>query len=167
MKLYKKLKEITAVVLVVASVGFGQEAFAQGAAKGQRNSGQKAQIEEFSTLELKQFVAANERAFAVQKESEKAMLTVIEESQISIDKFNEIAQAHQDKKLDQVKASPEELAAFNKAAQRIVEMQPVVHQTLVQAIEQDGMTIEKFEKIMVAYQQNPAIQEKVQKLIVE
>jgi hypothetical protein len=46
--------------------------------------------------------------------------------------------------MDQVKASPEEMAAFNKAAQRIVEMQPVVQETLVQAIEQDGMAIEKF-----------------------
>ncbi|CAN5921855.1 hypothetical protein BH24BAC1_BH24BAC1_30370 [soil metagenome] len=167
MKLLMKLKELTAVALVVALVGLGQEAFAQGAAKSQQKSAQKAPTEKFSTLELKQFVAANERAFAVQKESEKAMLTVIQEAQIDIDKFNEIAQAHQDQKLDQVKASPEELAAFNKAAQRIVDMQPVVHQTLVQAIEQDGMTIEKFEKIMVAYQQNPAVQEKVQKLIVE
>jgi hypothetical protein len=163
----KKIKAMAGAALVVASMSFGQAAWAQGAPNGKAQQGQQTQTEDFSTLELKQFVAANERAFAVQKESEKAMLTVIEEEKISVDKFNEIAKAHQEEKMDQVEASPAEMAAFNKAAQRIVEMQPVVQQTLVQAIEQDGLTIEKFEKIMMAYQHNPAVQEKVQKLIVE
>lgn len=167
MVLIKKLKKITAAAFIIATMGLGQAAFAQVAPEAQPNSGQQSQAEDFSTAELKQFVAANERAMAVQKESENAMMTVIQEAEISVDKFNELAQAHQQQKLNEVKASAEEMAAFNKAAQRIVEMQPEVQQTLVKAIEQDGLTVEKFEKIMVAYQQNPAVQEKVQKLIVE
>lgn len=165
MFLIKKVKGAIAAAIILASMGLGQAAMAQKAFPAPKGTEKVA--EDFPNDKLQQFVKANERAFSVQQESEKAMMAVIQEEKISVEKFNEIAQAHQEQKLDGVKASEEEMAAFSKAAQRIVEMQPEVHQNLVKAIEQEGLTVQEFEKIMMAYQQNPAVQAKVQKLLEE
>lgn len=77
----------------------------------------------FTDAELQQFADASARLMAVQQEGEKKMMGILQEENLSIDKFNEMAQAHQQQQLDQVEATTEEKAAFNKAAQRMIEMQ--------------------------------------------
>lgn len=122
---------------------------------------QQAQGQSFSDADLKQFVAANERLMVVQQESETAMKAILDEEKLSVDKFNQMAQAHQQQKLNEVEATVEEKAAFNKAAQRLMEMQPEVQKSVETAIQQDGLTLEKYEKMMMAYRQDPALQERV------
>jgi hypothetical protein len=95
------------------------------------------------------------------------MVAVVEEEKLSVEKFTEMAKAHQQQKLDAVTATAEEKAAFNKAAQRIMAMQPEIEQNMQQAIEKEGITLDKFEQIMLAYQQNAAIQARVQKMLEE
>ncbi len=95
------------------------------------------------------------------------MLAVIEKENLSFDKFTEMIQAHQQQKLKEVEATPEEFAAFNIAAQQIVEMQPKVQEEVQLAIEEEGLTVDKFERIMLAYQQDPAVQAKVNKIAEE
>lgn len=93
------------------------------------------------------------------------MLGILKEENLSIDKFNEMAQAHQQQKLTEVDATVEEMTAFNKAAQRMMDMQPAMQKEVETAIQKDGMTLEKYEQIMVAYRQDPALQERVNKMM--
>lgn len=126
---------------------------------------QQAQPQNFSDADLKQFADASTRLMGVQQEGEKAMMGILEEEKLSIEKFNQMAQAHQQQKLNEVDATPEEMAAFNSAAQRMMEMQPTLQQDLEAAIQQDGMTLEKFEQIMMAYRQDPALQQRIDVLM--
>ncbi len=93
------------------------------------------------------------------------MMGILEEEKLSIDKFNQMAQAHQQQKLAEVGATPEEMAAFNKAAQRMMELQPAMQKQVETAIQKDGMTLDKYEQIMIAYRQDQALQQRVQKLM--
>lgn len=93
------------------------------------------------------------------------MLGILQEENLSIDKFNEMAQAHQQQKLAEVGATAEEMAAFNKAAQRMVDMQPEMQKEVEAAIQKDGMSLEKYEQIMMVYRQDPALQEKVNQMM--
>jgi hypothetical protein len=164
MAVMKKVKNMMMAAGMMVCVSFANAAFAQQTTPPQDNS-QQQQTQAFSDAELNQFVQASFKAAAVQQESEKAMLGVVEAETLSVEKFNEMTQAHQQQKLAELNATAEEKAAFNKAAQQIVEMQPKVEQELQQAIEKEGISIEKFEAISIAYQQNPAVQAKVQKIL--
>ncbi len=90
------------------------------------------------------------------------MVAVVEEEKLTVENLLR-CQGPSGTEAWEVKASPEEKAAFSKAAQRI--MQPQIEQSMQQAIEKEGITLEKFEQIMLAYQQNAAVQARVQKLI--
>jgi hypothetical protein len=164
MSISEKIKGILVTASIIASLSIAPAAIAQQVTPQPKQSPQQ-ETGDFSNTELQQFVKANERAFVVQQESEKKMMGIIEEEKISLERFNEIAKAHQEQKAEEVQASKEEVEAFTKAAQRIVELQPEIHQNMVRAIEQDGLSVETFEKIMVAYQQDPTLQAKVQKLL--
>lgn len=128
---------------------------------------QQAPKQNFSDSELKQFADASTRLMTVQKSGEQKMMKILEEEKLGIDKFNEMAQAHQQQKLNEVNATPAEMAAFNKAAQRMMEMQPQMQKEVEQAIQKDGMTLEKYEQMMLAYQQDQALQEKINKMMVQ
>ncbi|OKL40685.1 DUF4168 domain-containing protein [Pontibacter flavimaris] len=128
---------------------------------------QPAQPQNFSDADLQQFADASARLITIQQEGEKAMMGILEEEKLSVDKFNQMAQAHQQQKLSEVEATPEEMAAFNNAAQRLMEMQPTLQKDLETAIQQDGMTLEKFEQIMLAYRQDQAVQQRIDLLMQE
>ncbi|AKD02934.1 DUF4168 domain-containing protein [Pontibacter korlensis] len=128
---------------------------------------QQTQPQNFSDADLKQFADASARLMVVQQESEKAMMGILEEEKLSVDKFNQMAQAHQQQKLNEVDATPEEMAAFNNAAQRMMEMQPTLQKDFETAIQKDGMSLEKYEQIMMAYRQDQTLQQRVDKLMQE
>jgi hypothetical protein len=169
----KSVRGTIAAASVVLCICFGTAARAQQAppqqapAQGNKESQPQLKTEDISDNDLRQFVQASARAAAVQEESQKAMVAVVEEEKLSVEKFTEMAKAHQQQKLDAVPATAEEKAAFNKVAQRIMAMQPEIEQNMQQAIEKEGIKMDKFEQIMLAYQQNPAIQARVQKMLEE
>ncbi|MBC5994956.1 DUF4168 domain-containing protein [Pontibacter cellulosilyticus] len=171
--LYRKVKGIAVAILVAGTCAVTNTAVAQQKGKQKKATPpptetpvqQPAQTGSFTDAELKQFVDASGRLMEIQKNSEQKMMKILEEEKLSVNKFNEMAQAHQQQKLAEVKATPEETAAFNKAAQRMMEMQPEMQKEVETAIQKDGMTLEKYEQIMVAYRQDPVVQEKINKLM--
>lgn len=166
MAFIRKVKATMAALAVGAMVCVGSAAFAQQT-PGQGNKADPPAVntQDISEEDLKQFVQAGARAAAVQEGSQRAMMAVVEEEKLSLEKFMEMTRANQAQKLDQVQATPEERMAFDKAAQRIIDMQPQMEQSMQQAIEQEGMSLEKFEQIMLAYQQSADVQARVEKLL--
>ncbi|MBC5774437.1 DUF4168 domain-containing protein [Pontibacter sp. KCTC 32443] len=167
--LHNKIKGFTVAILVVGASAFANTALAQKKQQQQKPvqpaTEQTTPSTGITDADLKQFADANNRLMVVQQEGEKAMLAILAEEKLSVEKFSEMAKAHQQQKLGEVKATPAELEAFNKSAQRMMALQPTMEQDMEKAIVKDGMTIEKYEQIMVAFKQDPAIQAKVQTLM--
>ncbi|GAB3194402.1 N-acetylglucosamine kinase-like BadF-type ATPase [Pontibacter aydingkolensis] len=177
--LNRKVKGIAVAILFLGVCAVTDTAVAQKKDKKQKTQQTETQTQSpqmqqqtqqsgnFSDGDLKQFADASSRLMVIQQNGEQKMLKILEEEKLSVDKFNEMAQAHQQQKLSEVGATVEETAAFNKAAQRMMELQPEMQKEVETAIQKDGMTLEKYEQIMIAYRQDPALQEKINKLMTQ
>ncbi len=163
MTILHKLKATAVAGLVAGMALFGTEAIAQQTAPQKAPQQQTQQA--ISDADIKLFVDASTRLMELQQESEKTMITILEEEKLPIDRFNALAQAHQQQKLDEAEGTAAEKAAFNKAIARMMEMQPEIEKSMQTAIQKDGMSMERYEQIMMAYQQDPAVQAKVQKMM--
>nr|WP_255709896.1 DUF4168 domain-containing protein [Pontibacter harenae] len=93
------------------------------------------------------------------------MIDIIKEEDLEVSRFNEIAQAHRQQTIDELEVSEEEMTSFNNAAQQIVEMQPTAKQEVDDAIEAEGLTVERYEEILEAYEKDPEVKAKVQAII--
>ncbi|WP_299823950.1 hypothetical protein [uncultured Pontibacter sp.] len=158
-------KGTIAAAVIVASVFAGQAASAQDASTPIT----KEQLEavEFSDDELRKFIKANGAAVEVQKEGRDAVVTTIEEANLTVDRFNELAQANKQKKLDEVATDAKEKEAFANAVKAVVKLQPENKQKLEKAITDEGLTLEQYDKIHAAFQKDVAVQAKVQLLMQE
>lgn len=120
--------------------------------------------EDFSDDELQSFVDANEKVSAIQMEGEQQMIKAIEEEGLSVERFHEILEQQRDPQ-KATETSPEELKSFNSAAQVILQENKKLEQKMTSSIEEAGINIETYQQIMLAYQQSPAIQERVTKMV--
>lgn len=159
----KKVKRIFVAAVALGCVSIGQTAYAQEQSTDVQE--QTSQEAKFSEAELSQFVQANSKVTAIQKEGQQSMVSIIEEANMNLERFNELAKAQREQKLAESGASPEELTAFDNAAQRIVQIQPEVKENVKKAIEEEGLTEEKYKAIVLAYQQDPEVKAKVHELL--
>ena len=159
----KMKKGSIAVAFVAASMCFGPAAVAQQASATE--TAQEQAEQKFSEAELKSFIAANTKATEIQKEAREAVVAAIENEGLTSDRFNELVKAHQQKKLETVAKSPEEISAFSKAAKAVSLIQPDKKSKTEQAIQDQGLTVEKYETILKAYEQDEAVQESIRRIV--
>lgn len=120
--------------------------------------------ENFSDDELKSFVKANEKVATIQLEGEQKMISAIEGEGLTIDRFNQILEQQRDPQRG-TETSQEELTSFNNAAQQILQENAKLEERMETTIQEEGIDVETYKQIMVAYQQLPAVQERVNKLV--
>lgn len=120
--------------------------------------------EDFSDDELKSFVKANEKVMAIQIEAEQNMIKAIEDEGLTVDRFHQILDEQRDPQRG-TETSAEELKSFNNAAKVILEENAKVEEEMATTIEEQGIDIETYKQIMLAYQQNPGIQSRVNGLV--
>ncbi|MFP4340805.1 MAG: DUF4168 domain-containing protein [Cyclobacteriaceae bacterium] len=122
---------------------------------------------DFSDEELKNFISVNEEVVKVQQEAEQEMMQVIDsEDGITVERFNEIAQAQQNPDME-VNIGEEEMMAFRNAAQKVMDVQRETEAEVAEVVEEEGMAFEDYRQIMMAYQQDPELQQRIQSMIQE
>lgn len=120
--------------------------------------------DDFSDDELKSFVKANEKVMAIQLDGEQKMISAIEGEGLTVNRFHEILEQQRDPQKGG-ETSPEELKSFNNAAQVILEENSKIEKEMTSTLEEEGIDVETYQQIMLAYQQSPAVQERVNKLV--
>lgn len=120
--------------------------------------------ENFSDNELQSFIKANEKVMTIQLEAEEKMINAIEDVGLTLDQFNQILEQQRDPQRG-IETSPEELKSFNNAAEAILQENARVEKQMTTSIEAEGIDIETYKQIMLAYQQNPAVQGRVNKMV--
>ena len=119
----------------------------------------------FSDEELENFAAAVTQVINLQQQGQTEMIEAIEENDLTVERFNEINMQAQQMPLEDVEASDEEMEAFQNANQAVERVQMQLEEVLIGTIEEEGLTIEKYEEIMGEYQQNPELQQRIQELM--
>jgi len=118
---------------------------------------------EVSDSELDKFVEASVNAQQVQMESREDMTSKVEDEGISVERFNEIAEAQQRGESEEdIDATSEEMDNFNKAMQSIQKANEEMQPEIQKAIEDAGLTMDEYREINLAIQQSPKLQQKVQ-----
>ncbi|WP_439881870.1 DUF4168 domain-containing protein [Pontibacter sp. MBLB2868] len=156
-------KGTIAAAALVASMIFGQTAFAQGTATPPAQEQQDAL--KFSDAELKKFIEVNGTVTELQKEGRQAMVSAIKDANLTVDRFNALAKAHRQDQLKEVAENKEEIDAFIAAAKSLAEVQPETKKKIESAIEEADLTVEKYESIMEAFQEDPAVETRIKVLL--
>ncbi len=123
-----------------------------------------AQMEtpEVEDAELKKFVEIQQMITETQQSIQPKMIEVIQENEFELDRFIEISQAIEHNQ--EIDATAAEMERFEETENTINEMQTVANQSISDGIEERGLTIERYQEIMMAVQQNPELQNRLQNL---
>ncbi len=124
----------------------------------------KGMADDFSDSELESFANAVVQIMSIQQQGQQQMMAVIEEADMTVQRFNEITMQVQEMGVDQVEMSEEEAEVFIILSEEIEQIQINLEDIMIGTIEDEGITIEKYEEIMAAYQQDPELQQRVQQL---
>jgi len=123
-------------------------------------------VPEVSDEDLTLFASAFTEVQNINNAIQQKMVSVVEGEGIEVERFNEIQQAQQDPNL-KVEVTEEEKAQFVKATQKVQELQVQAQQKMRTKIEEEGLTIDDYQKIITAVQNSPELQQKLQKILEE
>ncbi|WP_228527817.1 DUF4168 domain-containing protein [Pararhodonellum marinum] len=121
----------------------------------------------FSEDDYKAFVKINKEIIPIQQDAQETMLKEIEGKGMDVNRFQEMAQAQQAGKITDVSEDPEEIAKFNEAGQKVMEVQQEAQQTIQKKIMEHEFPMEKFQQMSMAYNQNEEVRAKVDKMLQE
>jgi len=119
---------------------------------------------EVSDDELETFVEISGVAQQVQMEAQSEMVSVVEDEDLSVETYNVIAESRYN---DQPDVTREELDKFEAASERIGEMERELDQAVAQAVEQEGMSMDRFMQINMALQQDSSLQQRIQQMMMD
>lgn len=118
---------------------------------------------DYSDKEIETFVEANLDVTKVQQEAEKKAMGIIEKNDLEVDRFNEIVAIQQGQSDEE--ASPEEMEAFNAAAQEIMANNQETQSKMQEVLGQHDIDEKKYQEIMMAYQQDEEFRKKVDTVV--
>lgn len=121
--------------------------------------------EDFSDDEFKEFVKINLVLIPLQEKSQGDMVKAIEENDLDIERFQELAQAQQAGTLTEVSNDAQEMANFNMAGQKVMEMQQVLQTDIMKAITDSELSEQKFQEMYTSYTQSEKVKTKVDSMI--
>jgi hypothetical protein len=151
MLLSKKLYGLFFILLMVTSVVFAQVP----------QQMPQQQTTEVSDGEMKQFALAFVEVQNIEQKVQPEMIQAVEEEGIEVQRFNEIMNARQDPN-QEVDASEDELKKFASANREIEDIQNRAQREMMEKIAESGLTVDRYQKIMVAVRNDPALQQKLQ-----
>ncbi|MFZ6052266.1 DUF4168 domain-containing protein [Halocola ammonii] len=158
-------KRATKKFLMIAGMSVGAMLFATQTYSQQgmplRQQGQPTQSADYSEEEIEKFIEGNQVVQTIQKEKRPEMMQVIEKQEgMDMQTFNQIAQAQQQGGGD---FSEEKMAAFQEVSMKLQKKQQEMQQEMAERLpEEAGISMKKFQEMMMAYRQNPEFQKEVQ-----
>ncbi len=121
--------------------------------------------EDFTDSELKEFVKVNVALIPIQESSQQKMAEAIQSTGLTIDRFQQLAQAQQTGELSEAASSAEEAAKFNEAGQKVIAMQQEMQEDIQKVIIDSKLSEQEFQQIYTAYSQSSKVKEKVDEMM--
>ncbi|HYW18008.1 MAG TPA: DUF4168 domain-containing protein [Nodularia sp. (in: cyanobacteria)] len=119
-----------------------------------------------SQEELQQFAKVIPTLQKIGQTSQQRSAQIIEQSGLSVERFQELSEAQQSPGAEPSSpATPEEQQSFNQIAPEIESIQKDTLSEQEEAVRAGGLEPNRFNEIMIAIQQDPALQQQVQQLI--
>jgi hypothetical protein len=151
MLLSKKLYGLFLILLMGVSVVFAQVP----------QQMPQQQTTEVSDGEMKQFAMAFVEIQNIEQKVQPEMIQAVEEEGIEVQRFNEIMNAQQDPN-QEVDANEDELKKFASANREIEDIQNRTQREMLGKIAETGLSVDRYQEIMVAVRNDPELQQKLQ-----
>ncbi|TVP60025.1 MAG: DUF4168 domain-containing protein [Nodularia sp. (in: Bacteria)] len=119
-----------------------------------------------SQEELQQFASVIPSLQEIGQASQQRSVQIIEQSPLSVERFQELSEAQQSPEAQPSSpVTPEEEQSFNQVASEIQLIQQETLSQQEEVVRAGGLEPNRFNEILVAIQQDPALQQQVQQLI--
>jgi hypothetical protein len=112
----------------------------------------KAQEYDYTDNELKNFSKVVVEVITIQQNTQREMIAIIQENDLSIPKFNQMMTQAQELGEEGIEGTEEEKKAFFLVADAFSGIQERMIDELTKAIVSKGMTIDRYEAILQLYQ---------------
>lgn len=121
-----------------------------------------------SDEELDLFLEASMEARDVQMKYQQEMMGAIEDEELALEVYNEIAQAIQTgQSPDEIDVSSDDMDRYDRASVVIEEIGQEMQEEISMTIEDAGMSMERFQTLNQAIQQDPSLQQRIQQKMQE
>ncbi|MFZ0489223.1 MAG: DUF4168 domain-containing protein [Salegentibacter sp.] len=154
-----KTGKIAGMLFAIALLG-AAPAFAQSQPAPQQ---QQEKID-VSDAELAKFAKAYQGMRMVNQQAQQKMLQTVQESGFDVKRFNEIHQAKMTGKED-VELSAEEKENYKNVLGKIQEMQPEFQKKMEDVITSAGLTMDRYEQLAMALQNDPQLQQRLKDIL--
>lgn len=115
---------------------------------------------EVSDSELSKFANAFQAIRMINQEAQQEMMQTVQEAGMDIQKFNEIHQAAMDPAVE-VEVSAEEQKKHQEITSDLEKMQVTFQEQMEEVIEEQDLTIQRYEQIAMGLQNDPELQERL------
>lgn len=118
-----------------------------------------------SSEELQQLAQALKQLQAIQDETEAEILQAIQDEGLSPQKYQEILQESEAEVTSDLSA--EQKQSFERAYEQVSQLQHEAESKMEQAVEAEGLEVERFNQLLAFIEQDPALLQQVQQLLQE
>ncbi|MDK2977783.1 MAG: hypothetical protein PWP52_497 [Bacteroidales bacterium] len=125
---------------------------------------QVPQKTDVSDQDLETFAAAFEQVQVLNQKAQQDMVKAVQDEGLSVQRYNEMLQSEEDPTQD-AKPTDEEKSQFENINQKIRAIQQKAQQSMQQKIQDEGLTVKRYQEIAFALQNSTELQQKLQKLM--
>ncbi|MFO7844070.1 MAG: DUF4168 domain-containing protein [Bacteroidales bacterium] len=122
--------------------------------------------EEVNDKELQLFTTIQQQVNTINQQSYQEKVKIVEDLGLSVERFTEIEQAQQNPG-EENDITQEELQKYQEAIQFLEQIQSQDQQRMIELIENEGLSIERYQEIEQAIQSDPDLQAKFQMMLQE
>src|SRR6056297_5600 len=145
---FKKLTSLFLTLLVSSTFIFAQ-------------TPQTPQATDVSDKDLETFASAFQPIRAIDQKAQQDMVKVVQDEGLSVQRYNEMLQSEEDATKN-ANPTEEEKQQYEKINQKIGALQQKAQQSMQKKIQDEGLTVKRYQEIAFALQNSPALQEKLQ-----
>lgn len=157
--MFKQL--ITGTAALSLLIAGGLPSFAQSPEIVAENLLKQASKKEVSPKEVQQFSSAIVKLQLIQRQSQGAIVGVIEQEGFSPERFVAIIRSQQEQTPLNPELTNEERQGLSQAMAKIQAIQEKTQQLEVQAVQEEGLGVERFEELIEAVEQSSDLQSQV------
>ncbi|WP_069132125.1 DUF4168 domain-containing protein [Rhodohalobacter halophilus] len=122
--------------------------------------------EDVSDEEIEMVASAINELGPIQVEAQEKMAEAVEEEDITFERFQQMMMAMQNPQMaDQVNITDEEMSKLQTLQPALMEIQSETDEKMIAKIEENGLTIERYQGIVMAAQQDEQLRNRVEALL--
>lgn len=126
---------------------------------------QDVQPDSITDQELKKFINTADSLQIIQQETREEVEALVRNEGMEFERFQEIMMSRQNPQMvPDVEVTEEEEKAIENVEPELAEISRGAQQQFVQAIQQEGLTPQRFQQIMQAVRSDPAVSQRFQEI---